>query len=438
MTAEPVAARFAAAMAQFEPFEPRPLLAVAVSGGADSMALTLLANDWARRRRGRVVALTVDHGLRAESRAEAGSVGRWMRHHRIAHRILTWAGPKPATGLQAAARAARYRLLSEACRKLGALHLLLGHTQDDQAETVLLRLVAGSGPWGLAAMAAEQEFAGGRLLRPLLATTHASLEAFLRTRGQDWIEDPSNRDDRFARVRIRFALAGEAPDLRRRLANAAADLARFRAGEEAAVAAALARTTTIFAEGYARVDLAAMAALAPAIGRRVLAAVLATVGGLALPPAGDTTRRLFAALAEGRLGRGRTLGRCHLLPEPAGSCLVLRELRGVETLPILERSVFWDGRFALNVSVRPGPPLEVGPLGASGWAEIVAAEPALRGLALPYPVRLTLPALRDSAGLLAVPNLGYRRPERRKITAIAHFRPLQRLTPALFAAVGAP
>ena len=155
-------------MAALGPFEARPDLAVAVSGGADSLALCLFADRWVRARGGRLVALTVDHGLRPGSRQECATLARWLGGRGIEHDILTWKGAKPAAGIQAAAREARYSLLHEACRERGILHLLLAHHAADQAETVLLRAGAGSGFDGLAAMPAVSGLEAPRRLRPLL------------------------------------------------------------------------------------------------------------------------------------------------------------------------------------------------------------------------------------------------------------------------------
>jgi len=427
---------FARLMARCAPFEPRPLLAVAVSGGADSMALALLAHEWARARRGRVVALTVDHGLRPEARVEARSVARWMKRRGIAHRILVWRGARPSAGIQAAAREARYRLLGEACRREGALHLLLAHTRDDQAETVLLRLAAGSGPHGLAAMPPVQEIADHRLVRPLLGIPRARLRATLAARGQEWIEDPSNRDERFARIRVRRLLA-QAPSGAAQaaaIASAADELGRFRARQERAIADLLARTVSVMPEGSARLDPAPVAAASAEIGWRALAALLATIGGLGYPPRGEAVRKLHADLCAGCLGRGRTLARCRLVPDGA-HWLIVREARGVEALPPRNGTSIaaWDGRFAIKVkSAAPGG--TIAPLGAAGWAELVAAQPALRATRIPYPARLALPALRDRKGIAAVPSLGYRRPGRPEKTLIAALAPLRPLAPAVFAA----
>src|ERR1700735_4216205 len=159
---------FARVMEHLGCFEPGPPLAVAVSGGADSLALTLLADRWARARNGRITALTVDHRLRPDSSTEAAWLGRTLEAQGIRHELLVWPGPYPSRGLQAAARAARYRLLGAWARSSGMLHLLPANHQDDQAEPLLLRLGRGSGLAGLAGMAPVVEDGHVRLLRPLL------------------------------------------------------------------------------------------------------------------------------------------------------------------------------------------------------------------------------------------------------------------------------
>ena len=175
-------------MAPLGPFEPAPRVAVAVSGGSDSLALCLLADRWARARGGAVFGLTVDHRLRPESGAEAAQVRRWLAARAISHRTLRWTGTRPVSGIQEEARAARLALLVGWCRRAHVLHLLLGHQREDQAETVLQRLVRGSGIDGLAAMAPvrlamEPDGGGVRLLRPLLSVSRDALTASLALLG---------------------------------------------------------------------------------------------------------------------------------------------------------------------------------------------------------------------------------------------------------------
>ena len=226
-----------------------PVVVLAVSGGPDSTALLWLAARWrkARRRGPKLVAVTVDHGLRPAAKREAAAVKRLARSLGVAHRTLCWTGRKPSTGLQAAARAARYRLLAAAATRAGARHVLTAHTLDDQAETVLIRLTRGSGLSGLAAMARVSPLpAGGAtdilLMRPLLDIPKARLVATLRRAGVSYAEDPSNHDPRFTRARLRAAM----PALEReglvpqRLALLARRVRRAEAALEAAVAQAAA------------------------------------------------------------------------------------------------------------------------------------------------------------------------------------------------------
>ena len=199
-----------------------PVLILAVSGGPDSTALMLLAARWrkALRRGPKLMAVTVDHGLRPEARREAAEVQRLARSLGIGHRTLRWIGRKPSTGLQEAARLARYRLLAKAAGNAGAQHVLTAHTLDDQAETVLIRLTRGSGMTGLAAMARVASLPGGddgiSLVRPLLDLPKARLLATLRRAGVAFADDPSNRDPRFTRARLR----AEMPALEREGLNA--------------------------------------------------------------------------------------------------------------------------------------------------------------------------------------------------------------------------
>ncbi|MEK9901092.1 MAG: tRNA lysidine(34) synthetase TilS, partial [Rhodospirillaceae bacterium] len=200
-------------MARLGPFEAEPAIAVAVSGGRDSMALALLAAQWAAAQGGTVSAVTVDHRLRPESGDEARQVAGWLERHGIAHETMIWhdsPGPGGAGmgASEAAARNARYALLEEYCGAHGILHLLVGHHRDDQVETQALRRARGSGIVGRAGMPAVRELTHTRILRPLLGLPRARLTATLAARGQGWIDDPSNRDTRFARARLRLRPGG--------------------------------------------------------------------------------------------------------------------------------------------------------------------------------------------------------------------------------------
>ena len=214
----------------FADWKAAPAIVLAVSGGPDSIALMWLAARWRRTlaRGPRLIAVTVDHGLRAEAKAEARDVKRLARALDLPHRTMRWTGAKPKTGLPAAARAARYRLLAQAARASGATHVLTAHTRDDQAETLLMRLLRGSGIAGLAAMARQSERDGVLLARPFLHVSKSQLIATLKKAKLGFADDPTNRDLNFTRPRLRTlmpVLAAEGGDTRN-LARLASRLAR--------------------------------------------------------------------------------------------------------------------------------------------------------------------------------------------------------------------
>lgn len=237
----------AEAKALFNPLADASTLVLAVSGGPDSTALLFLAARWRRARKSgpRLLAVTVDHGLRRESAGEARAVARLARRLGVPHRIVRWEGKKPATGLQQSAREARYRLLAAAAARAKARTILTAHTLDDQAETVLIRMSRGSGLSGLGAMTHVAPLpVGGEvvLARPLLEIPKARLIATLRRARIEFADDPSNRDPRFTRARLREvmgALAREGLDARR-LSLLARRLRRAEVAIEAAVDAAMA------------------------------------------------------------------------------------------------------------------------------------------------------------------------------------------------------
>ena len=373
------------------PFEDRPGLAVAVSGGADSMALALLAQAWVARRQGRLLALIVDHGLRPDSAAEAATVRSRLELVGVPGLVLRWAGAKPVQGVQGAARAARYALLTAACRERGILHLLLAHHRDDQAETVALRAAAGSAADGLAGMAAVAEHRGVRLLRPCLALSHRQLAAFLAGRGLDWVEDPANRAPRFARARLR-ADPGFAGSRWLALSTAAGATRRLR---EQAVADLLARTLLPHPLGFARLHRRPLEAAEPTLRHALLRRLLTTIGGRSFAPAPAAVARL-----DGWDGRRRSLAGC-LLERHGDHLVIVREPARIS--PVGEGwqgrgELTWDRRWTLAAG-RPIAAVEVRPLGRMA--------PSSRPPHVPAVVVAGLPALWRADIPLACPPLGW-------------------------------
>jgi tRNA(Ile)-lysidine synthase len=388
------------------PFERPPIVAAAVSGGSDSLALGLLLADWIAGQGGRLHALSVDHGLRAEARAESEAVARrFSALPGCSAQVLEWTGPKPDTGLQQAARAARYRLMTDWCRQHGILHLALGHTADDQAETVAMRRAEGSSSFGLAAMPAVTQRGGVRLLRPLLTVTRAALRDWLRARGESWIEDPSNDAAKFERTLWRETLAGsgEGPAL----AAQAADFGAARDAQDRAVARWLAGAGRLHDEGYLTLDLDAWTQAAPDLRTAILRRALLAVGGHDYPPAPGQLDRLGAA---DPAGLKATLAGC-VLSVRQGNLLICREAGDIRD----DRRVqpgwtgTWDHRFILTVStgLAPAAGLAVSALGEAGQRQATDRFGVrLKRHPVPEPGRAALPALWLNGKLLAQPHLG--------------------------------
>jgi len=283
-------------------------VAVAVSGGADSMALMLLAHQWAEVQGYTLTALTVDHGLREDSHAEAAQVKAWVLAQGIEHHTLTWEAPTGlTTAIQARARTARYSLMSEWCRTHDVSHLLVAHHLNDQAETVLMRMKKRSTLFGLCSMAAVRDCAGVKLCRPLLSVPKIRLTATLQKFGQAWVEDPSNHNADFERVRVRAQLIDLAPlgVTSERLAKAAQSARVVCDIIDGAADRLIAATVTTRQNGG--MALTAKFSDAPNLVRgRALTKLLSKVGNTAYPPSPDKLERLLAWMETSATG-ARTL-----------------------------------------------------------------------------------------------------------------------------------
>jgi tRNA(Ile)-lysidine synthase len=424
---------FGDALERLARFETAPFVAVAVSGGSDSLALAILADRWARRRGGEICALTVDHRLRPESGAEIVRLRAWLSARGIRHEILVWEGDKPASGIEEAARAARYRLLGGWCRAHGCLHLVTAHHREDQAETHLIRRAAHSGAAGLAGMSAIRELDGCRLLRPLLGIAKARLIATLEVERQPFLTDPSNHDPAFARGRLRGASRPAPRHDRDPLLDAVGALGRERAAGEQAGAALLARTVALHPAGFATIEPALLLA-PPEAAERAVSAVVVTLGGGLYPPRRRRVARLLRVLG-GNAHGSHTLGGCRFVAW-RGRILVLRELAAAAD-PVLVgpgTNLLWDRRFAVASPPEMKRRVSLGYLGRAGSAELERRAPELRRAGLPLLLQPILPALRDEAGLAAVPHLGYRREGATLLPKLV-FRPVKSLSDAGFAVV---
>lgn len=427
-------AEFANALASLARFESCPFLAVAVSGGADSLALAILADRWARERGGSICAVTVDHRLRPESTAEVRRLHGWLLARAIRHEILVWSGDKPISRIQELARVARYGLLAEWCREHGCLHLLTAHHRKDQVETHLIRRRAGSGPDGLAGISGIRELADCRVLRPLLGVPKGRLAALLDAERQPFMTDPSNCDPRFERSRLRGS--GTVPTdadftaLDRQIHAFGCE----RVVQERNRDALLAHALTLHPAGFAVLDPGLVLAASPEIAERALGAVAATIGGRTYPPRGRRVARLRERLAGGGR-RGHTLGGCRFVVWRE-RILVLRELAAAAASVRLNpgESLLWDGRFRVALPVAADGPIVIGHLGQAGVAKFKRLSTGSSGRTLPRLLHAVLPAAWDKDGFVAIPQLEYFRDRAEAVPEIA-FRPINPATRAGFTVV---
>lgn len=321
-------------------------IAVAVSGGSDSMGLLHLGKRFGSLTGVQVVALTVDHGLRFGSAAEATWVAGASRAADVPHHILRWMGEKPKTGIQAKARQARYDLMTEWCRDNGVSALLTGHTLNDQAETYAMRAARTESPRSLASILPVMNWGGVTVSRPLLGVSRFELRHYLASNSQTWIDDPSNDDPAFERVRVRRALSeDEAHELASRAAAA-----RLNSDEQSALAEDwLRQYVKTHQEGFFTVDRGSFRNALPSVQDRVLQRILRAAGGQTFETLLEERMRLarwLSADAVPPAGR-RTLGGA-LIARRHEVFLVGRETGRIfgEALLVPEaEDVIWDQRF---------------------------------------------------------------------------------------------
>jgi tRNA(Ile)-lysidine synthase len=302
---------------------------LAVSGGPDPTALLWLAARWRKKSKAKLIAVTVDHGLRREARREAAAVAKLARKLGVPHRVAKWTGAKPKSGIQQAARKTRYALLATAAKKSGASYIVTAHTLDDQAETVLMRMMRGSGIAGLGGMARQSQVGDLTLARPFLDVPKSRLVATCKAAKVAYADDPSNIDPKFTRARLRplmAVLAAEGLDARR-LASLARRLRRADAAIEAVVERALAQWPA--AEGATIISTAAFASLPAEVALRLLGHAVARHASEGPVELGKL-EALFAALASAAQRPAKTPFRRTLAGAVVG--LGKTELR-VETAP---------------------------------------------------------------------------------------------------------
>ncbi|MDR1031856.1 MAG: tRNA lysidine(34) synthetase TilS [Holosporales bacterium] len=316
----------------------------ALSGGADSMSLAVLADQWTRANGGELFTFTVDHDLRPESAEEAKTVGRWMKERAVNHRIMKWNhGAIPCGRKQVYARQARYDLLLDFCNEVGADYLLVAHTLDDQIETHLIRQESRSGDYGLAGMSASVKLPAGNvvLLRPLLNVYKNELIEYLTAKGQKWVEDPSNFDQKYKRVRVRTALAKNAD--KTEICGKILNLSKVRQELEHLASAFIKAQVEVNRFGYAIFSADKFHELPQYVRKHVMRRLLWSLGGKQYPASDD--QLVLAVEQMQRLPAGKKINVSGCLLAKRRDCFhVMRELRGIDNAKAGQKA-FWDRRF---------------------------------------------------------------------------------------------
>ncbi|MGL5783918.1 MAG: tRNA lysidine(34) synthetase TilS [Alphaproteobacteria bacterium] len=344
-------------------------LAVAVSGGRDSLALLVLLKNWAKGRAKSLVALIVDHRLRPQSSKEALQVLKWVEQLGIQGKILTWEGDRPLSGIQAKAREKRYELLTTYCWKHGIQSLFLAHHQDDQLETFLLRQERQSLPYGLACMSVLSQRLGIRLLRPLLSFPKERLEATLKKEGMPWVEDPSNQEMRFSRVRVRHQLTIFSAAQKQEILSEIQHFSIRRYVIDNQIAACLQQGLCVFPQGHMSLQLDVFKSFSTDIQSLVLRKILQACGGQKLFFKQRQVNPWIEKILAGHLKQVRTLGGCCLV-ERKGFIWFYRELALIQRSDVFfpeedgSISLIWDRRFYLQLKTKN--PLRLTCLGEAG------------------------------------------------------------------------
>lgn len=378
---------------------PPERLGVAVSGGGDSVALLHILLTCFDSAQVDLHVATVDHGLRPEAQAEALWVADFCEQQGVAHSTLRWRGWDGTGNLQDKARQARYALLADWAKAYGLTEIALGHTADDQAETFLMRLGRASGVDGLAAMSCRRTVEGVNILRPMLSLKRDQLRQYLRQLDIAWIDDPSNEDTSFHRIRVRKALEQLTPlgiDAKT-LAEVAGHMGQARAALDWYTFLA-ARDCVDVSAGDIVIDHRTLRTLPEEIARRLLSKALRWVGSSAYAPR-SVPMADFVAAARDR--RPATLAGCHMLHQ-GKSVWICREFNAVSTLSTAPSDI-WDGRWALSGPPLPDGGCEIRALGLKGIMNCTD----WRACGHPYASLLSSPAVWRGPELVAAPLAGY-------------------------------
>lgn len=400
-------------------------IAVAVSGGIDSMALVFLMQKWLKQNKlnnTKLIAITVDHKLRPSSTKESEYVHNLMRKNNIEHYTLTWADKKPSSNLELHARNARYELLTNFCKKESIEYLLIAHHLQDQAETFLIRLFRGSGIDGLASMQNINELNGVKIVRPLLDVTKEELKDYLETNKIKWVEDESNEDEKYMRNKIRKFLNSfdNKEDIVNRISSTVNEIAKARSIIEGELVER-AKDIIEFSEfGYCTIDLQKFIELDKDLGLRLLAWIVMDVSGNEYKPRLEKLERVYNKLVSEKsrkdLDKKQTFYGCCFYEYEKGRVIFYRETSKIKrSLKDLgNNELLWDGRFIIkgigeNFNKDNLKIINLTPQKLNGLMRAKKVkEWGLKKFAIPKEIFYTIPVVEVLEKIAEIPHIRYR------------------------------
>jgi tRNA(Ile)-lysidine synthase len=383
-------------------------IAIGVSGGSDSMALTHLAKQWGAEHNVSIYTLTVDHNFRSESADEAKLVSRWMKTLGVEHSIITNTNTQPNSNVMGVAREIRYKLLTDYCHTNDIEHLLIAHHEDDQVETFFLRLERGSGAKGLSCMKEISNQNDITIVRPLLNIKKHELTSYLKQQNIAWVEDPTNQNTDFKRNKLRQCLEEAFNDndlLNKRIINTIKNMQRSEGALEHAAIQAENRCITWHEQGYASVASDLFKLEHEDTQLRILTTLLKNIRGINEPIRLDKLKILLDAIKTTGTTLNQQLHGCQLLSHN-GSLLCIRELARIPDQVSYKNNMLWDNRFEIKSTIAN---VFIAPLTAQGLNKLPKS---VTSSAVPKPILYTLPSFKiiNHAGVeetISVPHMNY-------------------------------
>ncbi|MCC2646496.1 MAG: mesJ [Rickettsiaceae bacterium] len=402
--------KFSENLNKLYPFKRPTTFAVAVSGGADSLALLVLAKKWAEEKNHKIVALTVDHGLRSESAAEAEYVAKICKQSLIEHYTLKWEHSGVTSNIQEAARAARYELLTEFCKSKDILHILTAHHADDKLENFFIRLSRGSGLMGFAEHNIHY-YNSIEILRPFYNFTKDNCYQLLQRNKIKHIEDPSNDSNKYLRSELRgkmqefFNLNNIEPHLyKQRILSSIENLSLAAKTVEQAFTDCLVNSCTIHPEGFAKINLTNYVKFSGEEKLLTLSHILTVISGQSSVPRYDSVKQLYIKIIENNTIKS-TLHGCSIHLSKGSLCIFREYGKNIpEKLP-LQNGAYWDNRyyFSLEEKLRDGFYIEQ--CSDDNFKSLSKA--FKETITLPPKIIFTLPTIKSIEKLVAIPHINY-------------------------------